>query len=755
MSATATCVATATAPVAAAGADGRSSRVPLACFGNGRPTAPPRNNKMPSKLPDVFVPSEALEAFISKQPKMSQARWGPALAQLGGALALLAFSVLLLAVSPWFFLPVAWMIAGASLSLLFIIGHDCAHGNWAPSPLVNSLVGELAFLLLLQPFESFKRDHACADAPRKTAAVAPAGANPSKAKKAAAPTNDAGQSITIEAPCAANTEPLPSWLLAFFNHISANYMPSSVSAGKAPRLYASIALSAVVSVALLALLLSLPGYGGPLAVLRFWALPLLAYVSTYAGVCRLFTFNVRAFLPADHSASFSIASYNYALLTRCLEASAEYGALVSNSSLVSLVRGWYPRINWINLFILSFVPFISLVGLFTTPLQQKTLYWSLFYYFITGIGITAGYHRLFAHKSYEANWVTRVALIFAGSGALQGSIKWWCGGHRIHHRYTDTEKDPYNSQGGFWYAHIGWMLLKPDPKHYVKADIKDLDADPLIRFQHKWYLFVGPFCAFIFPTLVAGLGWGDWMGGYFYAGAARLFFVHHSTFCVNSVAHYFGEHTFDDDRSPRDHVITALLTFGEGYHNFHHEFPNDYRNGIQWYHYDPTKWIIAALSKVGGTFNLKVFPKNEIRRGVLYMREKKLAELRASVVPPKGAKELPAWDMEQVTKLCKEEGRQLIVVGEFVHDVSVFASCHPGGVALLKAYVGRDATKVFRGQTNPVVYQHSHAAENLLSNMRVASLLCRGPEAGQDRESLDAGVELALQTKTVVAKKEL
>jgi stearoyl-CoA desaturase (delta-9 desaturase) len=389
---------------------------------------------------------------------------------------------------------------------------------------------------------------------------------------------------------------------------------------------------------------------------------------------------------------------------------------------VHLVREWAPRIHWLNVFILTFVPLVAMVGLWTTPLQRPTLIWAILYYNFTGLGITAGYHRLFAHRAYQANSLTRFMMMLAGSGALEGSIKWWCGGHRVHHRYTDTNKDPYNAQGGFWYAHIGWMMIKPDPKNHAKADIRDLNADPIIRWQHQYYLFIGPFMAFVLPTLVAGLGWGDWVGGYFFAGAMRLFFVHHSTFCVNSVAHYFGEHTFDDDRSPRDHIVTALLTFGEGYHNFHHEFPNDYRNGIQWYHYDPTKWLIAGLSAIGCTWALKVFPKNEIKRGVLYMREKKLAELRGAIVPPKSAASLPAMSWQEYVNAVKVDHKPFVVVDGLVHDVSAFLPTHPGGEAILRGYFGTDATNTFKGHTNPVVYKHSHAAENLLANMRVARI---------------------------------
>lgn len=205
------------------------------------------------------------------------------------------------------------------------------------------------------------------------------------------------------------------------------------------------------------------------------------------------------------------------------------------------------------------------------------------------------------------------------------------------------------------------------------------------------------------------------------AGALRLFFVHHSTFCVNSVAHFLGEQTFDDDRSPRDSVITALLTFGEGFHNFHHEFPNDYRNGIRWYHYDPTKWLIQALHFFKQVRGLREFPMNEIKRGVLFMKEKKIAFLKSQIIHPKEPSTLPVMTWEEY-RAQVASGAKLILVDGLVHDVASFLPLHPGGDAILNVYLGTDATRVFRGQTEPVLYKHSHAATNLLSNMRLAKI---------------------------------
>ena len=203
------------------------------------------------------------------------------------------------------------------------------------------------------------------------------------------------------------------------------------------------------------------------------------------------------------------------------------------------------EIKWLDFSILTITPAIALWGIFNVNLRWETAVWSVIYYFITGlgkrlnlillpkdltltavIGITAGYHRLWAHRSYNASKPLEYALAMAGVGAVQGSIKWWSRGHRAHHRYTDTPLDPYDAQKGFFWSHMGWMLVKPRRKPGV-ADVSDLSKSEVVRWQHRWYLQLILFMGFILPTVVAGLGWGDWKGGFFYAATARLVFVHH------------------------------------------------------------------------------------------------------------------------------------------------------------------------------------------------------------------------------------
>lgn len=267
---------------------------------------------------------------------------------------------------------------------------------------------------------------------------------------------------------------------------------------------------------------------------------------------------------------------------------------------------------------------------------------------------------------------------------------------------------------GLIYSHFGWMLLKQSPKRIGRTDISDLNEDPVVIWQHRNYLKVVIFMGLIFPTLVTGLGWGDWFGGFIYAGILRTFVVQQATFCVNSLAHWLGDQPFDDRNSPRDHVITALVTLGEGYHNFHHEFPSDYRNAIEWHQYDPTKWLIWTCKQLGLAYDLKQFKSNEIEKGRVQQTQKKLDQKRSKLDWGVPLDQLPVMDWEDYQDQAKN-GRGLIAVAGVVHDVTDFIKDHPGGKAMISSGIGKDATAIFNGG----VYNHSNAAHNLLSTMRV------------------------------------
>jgi len=377
-------------------------------------------------------------------------------------------------------------------------------------------------------------------------------------------------------------------------------------------------------------------------------------------------------------------------------------------------KNWYKHVNWLNVVFIVGIPLAGCIAALWTPLTLKTFIFSVAYYYATGLGITAGYHRLWAHTSYSASTPLRIFLAAVGAGAVEGSIRWWARDHRAHHRYTDTDKDPYSVRKGLLYSHLGWMIMKQNPKRIGRTDISDLNDDKVVVWQHKNYIKSVVFMGLIFPCLVTGLGWGDWMGGLIYGGILRIFFVQQATFCVNSLAHWLGDQPFDDRNSPRDHIITALVTLGEGYHNFHHEFPSDYRNAIEWFQYDPTKWFIWTMKQVGLAYDLKQFRSNEIEKGRIQQLQKKIDQKRAKLDWGVPLEQLPVMEWDDYVDQSKN-GRALVAVAGVVHDVTDFINDHPGGKAMIRSGLGKDATAMFNGG----VYMHSNAAHNLLSTMRV------------------------------------
>lgn len=243
---------------------------------------------------------------------------------------------------------------------------------------------------------------------------------------------------------------------------------------------------------------------------------------------------------------------------------------------------------------------------------------------LTGLAITVGYHRLFSHRTFEASWPVRLLLLLFGAAAFQNSAKRWSSDHRKHHKFVDTDKDPYSIKKGFFHAHMGWVLLKYDETHSYD-DVPDLIKDPFVQFQDRFYIPLAVIVSFLLPTLLAGL-WGDMLGGFFIAGWLRLLLNEHFTFFINSAAHVWGRQPYSDEDSSKDNFLLAFFTYGEGYHNFHHTFPFDYRNGVRAWHWDPSKWTIWLLAQAGIASGLKRSPRNVILRAHLRMDEKKLLE---------------------------------------------------------------------------------------------------------------------------------
>ena len=277
----------------------------------------------------------------------------------------------------------------------------------------------------------------------------------------------------------------------------------------------------------------------------------------------------------------------------------------------------FHRINWITS---SF-----LIGTFLLTITALPVY--LWYFgvdwfhfgvagvltILTGFSITLGYHRLFSHIAFQATLPVRLLVLIFGAAAFENSALLWASEHRRHHKHVDHEEDPYDITKGFFHAHIGWLLFKLLP-HPPFDNVNDLKKDRLLMWQHRHVHLLAVSIGLILPAL-AGAVWDGWiglLGGFLIGGVAKVVIVQHCTFFINSACHTIGRQPYSTKCSARDSVLMALLTFGEGYHNFHHEFQHDYRNGAKPWQWDPTKWLIWTCSKFRLVDNLRRVPKETI-----------------------------------------------------------------------------------------------------------------------------------------------
>ncbi|WP_367870414.1 acyl-CoA desaturase [Luteolibacter sp. Populi] len=278
----------------------------------------------------------------------------------------------------------------------------------------------------------------------------------------------------------------------------------------------------------------------------------------------------------------------------------------------------FERVDWINT---GFLAMISLLAVIAAPAflwfyDANALIWSMFgfYCIATGMSITLGYHRLFSHLSFKAKWPVKLFTLVFGACAFENSALNWVSDHRRHHKHVDHDDDPYDISKGFFWAHIGWILFKTTPEPPLD-NVQDLQKDKLVMWQHRWDKLIALFVGLILPGVLGYFSTGDWtgaLGGFLIAGVLRVFVVQQCTFFINSLCHTIGSRPYSTKCSARDSFVMSLVTFGEGYHNYHHEFQHDYRNGVKPWNFDPTKWSIWLLSKVGLASDLRRVPDTKV-----------------------------------------------------------------------------------------------------------------------------------------------
>jgi len=293
------------------------------------------------------------------------------------------------------------------------------------------------------------------------------------------------------------------------------------------------------------------------------------------------------------------------------------------------------KVDILNATFLTGTPILAVVGMiwytmtYGVTWKEPTILFVM--YWATGLSITAGYHRLFSHRTHSAAWPLRLFYAIFAAGAYQNSAIKWCSDHRRHHLKVDTDVDPYSVTRGFFWAHMGWVMVQEGEE--VVEKVEDLQADPILAWQARNIFKIGFLSGVVFPGFL-GLwllgGWVGFMGGLIWGGFLRLVLVHHGTFLINSGAHYWGSQPYSTKNTSRDFPPLSWVTFGEGYHNFHHTFQADYRNGHKWFHWDPSKWWITLFSIIGMTKALHKVPQWTIQsarmKTTFEKKEKKMQE---------------------------------------------------------------------------------------------------------------------------------
>ncbi|KIJ66509.1 hypothetical protein HYDPIDRAFT_151085 [Hydnomerulius pinastri MD-312] len=405
------------------------------------------------------------------------------------------------------------------------------------------------------------------------------------------------------------------------------------------------------------------------------------------------------------------------------------------------------KIWWSNAVFFVSIHFAAAFGVYYRPptlVPRATLVMAFSLWQLADFGITIGYHRLYSHRAFRASLPVRVVLVALGSSAFQGSVKWWCLRHRLHHRFTDDPiSDPYAATRGLLYSHMGWIFFRPKYQRMELVDREDLDRDPVVRFQHKYYglyVFSIPYSVVdgFFAVLIAlitgygvpvllGYSWGDPIGAFIYGGLATRLAVWHCTFLVNSLAHWDGLQLYSDENTSRGNLLLALLTGGEGNHNFH-AFPHDYRSGPSRLDWDPSKWIIAFLYRLGLVKTVRRARPEDIKEAKQYMHQK-THQQNQETAQQSSDWSGSEWSIEGALEyMACNPGKCMVVVDGFVVDVTGYLREHPGGAKLLHEYSlegqktdqsWRDATWAFGGGLN----NHSRAARKRMSDLRKAKLI--------------------------------
>nr|ALA65429.1 Z/E14+E13 fatty acid desaturase [Manduca sexta] len=280
---------------------------------------------------------------------------------------------------------------------------------------------------------------------------------------------------------------------------------------------------------------------------------------------------------------------------------------------------WKPRIKYYYVFFQLYFHVAAIYGVYLalTSAKWQTNLFGYVMIWINSLGIYAGAHRLFSHRSYKATRALQIFLMLCHSTAYQRNLFLWVLEHRLHHKYSDTDGDPHNPSRGLFFSHIGWLCCKKHPevvKRTKNIDMSDMYSNPVIMFQKKHQQWLLPTLAFILPTLIPMVFWVESFTNSWHINAARYIMSMNTVFLINSVSHKWGYRPYDKNIRPTESKMISMITFGEGFHNYHHIFPNDYRdaefgNNLL----NVTTYFIDFCSFLGPAYDLKTVPTDLVK----------------------------------------------------------------------------------------------------------------------------------------------
>lgn len=270
-----------------------------------------------------------------------------------------------------------------------------------------------------------------------------------------------------------------------------------------------------------------------------------------------------------------------------------------------------PAIKWPDLIAQLFVHIGCLYGVYLMIFSAKLLT-SLFVFvtvYTSGFGITAGVHRLWSHKAYKAKWPLRLLLVFLFTITGQKHVYAWALDHRVHHKYSETTSDPHDAKRGFFFAHVGWLVLTPHPNVVAKRkiiDMSDLENDPIVMWQKKIYPILFLLLTVALPVSIPVYFWQEDLWNSFWINFNTRFSITlNIAFCVNSVAHMWGQKPYDKNINPVENLVVSVAALGEGWHNYHHVFPWDYKTGEFGDRFNYSTKFIDFFAKIGWAYDLK------------------------------------------------------------------------------------------------------------------------------------------------------